>query len=303
MKNTTVLLGLLMLLCVACNKSEKETPSGLKFSVIKAGDGKLPKPGELVVFNYLMKDSNDSIWTNTLSEDYLTAMPIADSTQLQFENGLNQLLRMVSKGDSISTSMSIKDFFKKIMNIPVPTGLDTALTLSFHFKIDAIMNREQFMAAQNEKMNKWNSEQLQKELKIIDDYIEQKGIDANKSETGIRYLITKNGTGDLLQPGQTALVNYAGYLLDGNFFDTNIKKLAEENGIYNLMREPYNPFEVTIDQTPVIKGWHEALKLLSNGAKGTFYIPSTLAYGRQQKNDLIKPNTILIFDIEVLAVK
>jgi FKBP-type peptidyl-prolyl cis-trans isomerase FkpA len=45
------------------------------------------------------------------------------------------------------------------------------------------------------------------------------------------------------------------------------------------------------------------LKLLNKGAKGTFYIPSTLGYGPQQMSDVLKPNSILVFDLEMLDIK
>jgi len=68
------------------------------------------------------------------------------------------------------------------------------------------------------------------------------------------------------------------------------------------MREPYGPLEITIDETNVIKGWHEALKLMNKGMKATFYMPSTLAYGSQQRSEIIKPNSILVFDMEIVDV-
>ena len=51
MKITNVLFGLLLLLCVACDKSEKETQSGLKFKVVKTGNGVVAKPNDVLVFN------------------------------------------------------------------------------------------------------------------------------------------------------------------------------------------------------------------------------------------------------------
>jgi FKBP-type peptidyl-prolyl cis-trans isomerase FkpA len=303
MRITMLWFGLLMLLCVACNKSEKETPSGLKFKVVKAGDGVLPRPGEILVFNYLFKDSKDSVWTDTFAEEFPQAMPIGDSMAIATESGLIQLLRMLSKGDSITTQMSINEFFKDVVRNPVPPGFDTTLTFYFRFKANDIMSREAFMAYQNEWMEKRNKEQLQKDIAEIDAYLAANNIQALTSETGLRYVISKSGKGENGQPGQTAKVNYTGYLLDGQYFDSNVKDIAQEKGLYNPMREPYAPYDVVIDQTSVIRGWHEALKLMNAGAKATFYIPSTLAYGPQQRSEVIKANAILVFDMEVVELK
>lgn len=302
MKITNVLFGLLLLLCVACSKSEKETPSGLKFEVVKAGDGILPKKDEVVAFNYILKDSKDSVWTDTFKEIYPAAIMIADSTAIASENGLVQMLRMVSKGDSIILNISIKDFFKDMLKRSVPPELDSTLMFSYQVKVNDIMTRDQFMAFQNELMEKSIAEQLQKDTVTIDAYLSEKGIVAEKSESGLRYVITKAGTGENGKTGQTAKVNYSGYLLNGEYFDSNIKAIAQEKGIYNPGREPYAPYEVIIDQTSVIKGWHDALKLLKKGSQATLYIPSTLAYGPRAKGP-IRENSILVFDMEIVDLK
>jgi FKBP-type peptidyl-prolyl cis-trans isomerase FkpA len=303
MRITTVLFGLLMLLCVACDKSEKETPSGLKFKIVKAGDGVLAKPKQIVLFNYVFKDSKDSTWADTFKEEFPQAMQIADSMALSTEGGLIQMFRFLSKGDSATTAMPIKTFFSEVVKAPIPAGLDTALTLSFFFKIKDVMSQEDFMAFQNEWMEKRNAEQLAKDILTIDSHLNEKGIVAEKAESGLRYVITQAGKGENGKSGQTSKVNYAGYLLDGTFFDSNIKSIAEAKGIYNPMREPYAPYDVTIDQTQVIKGWHEALKLMNNGSKATFYIPSSLGYGGQQRSEVIKPYSILVFEMEVVDIK
>ena len=95
-----MLIGL-TLLCAACTKSEKETPNGFKFTVIEAGDGVLPKKEEVIVFEYQLKDSKDSVWNDTYTQGIPAALPIADSAALATEKGMIQMFRMLSKGDSV----------------------------------------------------------------------------------------------------------------------------------------------------------------------------------------------------------
>lgn len=303
MRITTVLCGLLMLLCVACNKSEKETPSGLKFKIVKAGDGVLPKPGEIIVFNYIHKDSKDSIWSNSFKEPFPQAMPIGDSLSIASEGGLIQMFRLLSKGDSVVTTLSIADFFKDVARVPMPQEYDSSLTFTFTFKIYNVMSREDFTAYQQEWLEKQSKEQLEKDIAILDEYLSKNNIQAQKTESGLRYVITQQGKGENGKSGQISTVNYTGYLLDGTYFDSSVKSVAEAKGIYNAMREPYTPYDITIDQTNVIKGWHEALKLLNKGSKATIYLPSPLAYGPQQRNETIKANSILVFDLEIVDIK
>jgi FKBP-type peptidyl-prolyl cis-trans isomerase len=65
----------------------------------------------------------------------------------------------------------------------------------------------------------------------------------------------------------------------------------------------YAPLEVEVGQGRVIPGWDEGLGLLKKGDKAKFFIPSTLAYGERGAGGMIKPNSILIFDVEITDVQ
>src|SRR5262249_361061 len=133
-------------------------------------------------------------------------------------------------------------------------------------------------------------------------YLKEKNISAMKTASGLRYVITKPGKGDNVRAGQTASVNYYGYLLSGKCFDTNIAAKAKEQNIFR-QGSPYAPYDVPVGQGSVIRGWEEALTLMNKGAKMTVYIPSTLCYGNQKRSEDILENTILAFDMEVVDVK
>jgi FKBP-type peptidyl-prolyl cis-trans isomerase FkpA len=301
MKFSNAFIGALLLIGVACSSSEKETPSGMKFTVAKSGDGVLPRPGQISVFDFVFLDSKDSVWNETYKQGMPAAMMIADSTAIIGEDGLLQMIRMASKGDSLIVNYAIKDFFREIAKSPIPEGLDSTLTLTYRIKINDIMDRDAYMKFQEELIAKIQAEQLKKDIQAIDEHLTTNGISAVKMESGIRYVITKPGTGATAQSGQVVKVDYAGYTLAGEYFDTSIQSVAEQKGIVNPMRK-YEPYDVTIDQSSVIKGWHEALKQMNKGAKATFYIPSTLAYGPQRRGPVIKENSILVFDLEAVDI-
>ncbi len=298
MKITNVLFGLMvLLLCVACNKSEKETPNGFKFSVLKEGDGKAGAPGQILVLDLQMKDSKDSVWNDTYKDGMPIPAMIGDSARIAKEPGMLQVLRMISKGDSVMFTVPLS---KMLNGRPPRPGMDTTLVITYRLFVRDIMEREQYEAYQMKLMEAQSAKQLEKDITIIDAYLAEKNIQAEKSESGLRYVITKPGQGENCKPGQTAKVNYSGYMFDGKYFDSSVKEVAQEKGVYNAAREPYSPYDVTVDQTGVIKGWHEALKLMNMGAQATFYIPSTLAYGPQQRSEVIKANSILVFDMEIV---
>ena len=99
--------------------------------------------------------------------------------------------------------------------------------------------------------------------------------------SGLQYTIVAEGAAEKVAPQDTVWVNYKGTLLDGTVFDENDSTKFIANR--------------------VIKGWTEGLGLLGEGGKATLYIPSDLAYG-ERGNRNIEPNSVLVFDVEVLKV-
>lgn len=313
MKYSIGLIAMAALFAACSTGSEnKITPGGLEFTVHKKGDGVLPKTGQIVVFDLIMKDNKDSVLNDTYKRGLPERTIIADSSALASEDAITQVFRMISKGDSISFTVTTKRFFEELVKQPIPEEVDAEGSLSFGIRVNEVMNRDEFeqfsqrlMEEYRAKQQEHTVQQFTRDTVAIDNFLAEKGIQATKLPSGIRYVITKQGKGPLAGSSQTVEVNYDGYLLNGTHFDTNVESLAKENDLYDSMRaqmDGYQPMAVTIDQSSVIPGWHLALKQLNEGAKGTFYIPSKLAYG-QRRTGPIAENSILVFDIEMIDIK
>ncbi len=80
--------------------------------------------------------------------------------------------------------------------------------------------------------------------------------------------------------------HYHGTLLDCTVFDSSVDR-----------GQP-----ATFPVSGVIKGWTEALQLMSVGAKWRLYVPYNLAYGEKGVSAQIGPYTTLIFDVELLKI-
>ena len=108
------------------------------------------------------------------------------------------------------------------------------------------------------------------------------------TESGLQYIVLKEGTGDKPVTTSKVKVHYHGTLLDGTVFDSSVDR--------------GEPAEFGVTQ--VIKGWTEGLQLMSTGAKYRFFIPQELAYGANPRpGGAIKPYATLIFDVELLEIK
>lgn len=105
-------------------------------------------------------------------------------------------------------------------------------------------------------------------------------------ESGLQYKIIKEGTGNKPTATDKVRCHYHGTLIDGTVFDSSVER--NEPAVF-----PVNG---------VIKGWIEALQLMSIGSKWRLFIPPHLAYGDHGTGGPIGPKTTLIFDVELLGI-
>jgi FKBP-type peptidyl-prolyl cis-trans isomerase FklB len=104
--------------------------------------------------------------------------------------------------------------------------------------------------------------------------------------SGLQYKIIKKGSGKTPKATDSVTVNYRGTLIDGTEFDSSYKR-----------GQP-----ATFQVNRVIPGWTEALQLMKEGDKWQLFVPSELAYGARGAGEVIAPNAVLIFEVELISV-
>ena len=108
-----------------------------------------------------------------------------------------------------------------------------------------------------------------------------------KLTSGLQYLILKEGTGtEKPTLKSTVRCHYHGTLITGEVFDSSVQR-----------GEP-----ISFPLNGVIKGWQDAVQLMTVGSKWRLFIPSELAYGERSAGALIGPGSTLIFDVELLGI-
>jgi FKBP-type peptidyl-prolyl cis-trans isomerase len=118
---------------------------------------------------------------------------------------------------------------------------------------------------------------------------------ASSSEAGIadagelRKKELRPGKGPAAKTGDTVRVHYTGRLLNGTKFDSSLDR--------------NEPFEFTLGQGQVIKGWDEGVVGMKKGGKRRLTIPSEMGYGKVGSPPKIPPDATLEFDIELLEIK
>lgn len=104
------------------------------------------------------------------------------------------------------------------------------------------------------------------------------------TESGLQYEVIEEGEGESPTKEDVVTVNYKGTLIDGTEFDSSYSR-----------GEP-----AQFQCGGVIEGWVEALQLMKKGSKYKLYLPSELAYGDRRVSEEIGPNSVLIFEVELL---
>ena len=106
------------------------------------------------------------------------------------------------------------------------------------------------------------------------------------TESGLQYMVVKEGDGPQPGPNDVVTVHYTGQLIDGTVFDSSVER-----------GEP-----ATFAVGQVIPGWVEGLQLMHEGSAYRLFIPSELAYGPHGTGP-IQPNSTLIFDVQLIKVE
>jgi FKBP-type peptidyl-prolyl cis-trans isomerase len=296
---------------LSCNDNTKKTPLGYTFTVIKAGDGKTVKPGEILIIDMAIMDQNDSAWYDNRKTDYPEMIKIADPSKMETERGIAEVFRMLSKGDSIELKMRAKDVFLFMWHMDTPPGVDPDSQFSYRVKAREIFDdagakqftqqrdsihaeKEKIRIAREEEEAKvaaaelaeYNKIQLGKDTLIIDNFLKSKNVKAQKLPSGIRYIVKKQGEGKTPSDGDLIGMRYAGEFLDG-------KEFGGGEAVFGLNKHD------------VIAGWDNVAAIMKKGSVFTVFIPSTLAYGKAGRPGQpgIPPDAILVYEMELLSFK
>ncbi|MCR4511042.1 FKBP-type peptidyl-prolyl cis-trans isomerase [Pseudomonas sp. GLN_6] len=136
-----------------------------------------------------------------------------------------------------------------------------------------------------ERMVALNAESAKAGKKFLEDNAKRDGVVT--TESGLQYEVVKKTDGAQPKATDVVTVHYEGKLTDGSVFDSSVERGS--------------PIDLPVNG--VIPGWVEGLQLMHVGEKYKLYIPSELAYGEQSPTPAIPANSVLVFDLELIAIK
>jgi len=286
LKNALILFALAFIFA-SCNSEHpgfKKTKTGLFYKMhISNPDSIKPLVGDLITLEMVYRTSEDSIFSDTRTYPEPLTFPLQEP---MYVGDFNEALAMLSKGDSATFVINTDSFFLKVGGGVIPPFLDSGSFFYIDVKVIDIKLKDESERENIEKMQYLKG----KEQKDLIEYISKNNIETKPTASGL-YMIEENiGKGNSPIEKDVVIINYDVSLIDGMKFYSS-KEAG--NG------EPL-PYQVGIGQMGI--GFDEAIMMMKAGGKAKMIIPSHLAFGEEQKGEVILPYSTLVFDVELVEV-
>jgi FKBP-type peptidyl-prolyl cis-trans isomerase FkpA len=260
-------------------------PSGVSYKLVKDVPGKNAIVSDFAEVHISTK-IGDSVLFDSRKMNNNNPVPL-QIQKPQFSGDVVEGFTYMSVGDSAIFTVAIDSIKKR--GAQLAPWMKDGMMLEYYVQMVSIKSEAQ-TKADNEKKS---SAQKTIDATLIEDYLKKNNIAAQKSASGLNYVITNPGSGENAKAGQSVTVNYTGTTLDGKKFDSNV------DSSFNHVQ----PFTFTLGQGQVIKGWDEGIALLKKGGKAKLFIPSHIAYGAQSPSPAIPANSVLVFEVEVVNIE
>ncbi len=257
------------------------TQTGIEYKFYtKNNTSRKTQQGDRISFNLLVQNATDSI----LSNQYFKELPFENDFFIGKEY-FKDIFQMVSEGDSLSFWIPADSLFNKsgyLKTPKIPEGSKIKYTLKVE-SIQTLTDIKNKLKANLRAQREIDEERIEK---YITDLQRTNPVQKfEKTNSGLRYHLLKEGLGKTPKQGDTVLVNYTSRILEGKVYD-----YTEEDTEY-----------LVGDALP--HGFDESLTLLKEGGKGIFILPSDMGFGPKGMGSVVPSNAILLFDIELIRVK
>ena len=199
-------------------------------------------------------------------------------------------VNLITELDSVSYSLgvnigeNIKKQFENINLDNFEAGIKDVLEKELEAKISDNQAQAIINSYFSKKQKKESESMIEDGANYLQENAKREGVTTLPS--GLQYEVINNGTGPIPTIEDNVTTHYHGTLIDGTVFDSSVDR-----------GEP-----ASFPVGGVIKGWTEALQLMSVGSKWKLYVPYDLAYGERGAGAQIGPYSTLIFEVELISI-
>lgn len=202
--------------------------------------------------------------------------------------GVEEAIGLMKKGGKATVIVPSKMGFGETGRGGVVPPFSTLIYDVEIVNVQTKAEHEKSVADEKKKATEKVEKSKKDEMSNLAKYLKEKNITTKPTASGIYYIEKVKGSGTRAAAGKVVKVHYTGTLLNGTKFDSS--------------RDRNQPFEFTLGQGQVIKGWDEGIAMMNVGGKATLIIPSNMGYGERDMGT-IPPYSTLVFDVELMDVK
>ncbi len=206
-----------------------------------------------------------------------TTVPETDKEKVSYLIGANMARSVANISDEIDVAMLQKGMADQLQGKEMLVSKEEAQPL-----LQALKGK--LRAKQQEQIAQAGQENLEKGQAFLEENKTKEGVIA--TESSLQYKVLKEGAGKSPDKTDRVKVHYKGTTIDGTVFDSSYER-----------NQP-----ATFQADKVIKGWTEGIQLMKEGSKFKLFIPANLAYAERGAGQIIGPNEVLIFEVELLEV-
>ena len=263
--------------------NQMKLPSGSYIVMSEGGSGDLIKANNEVIINYEKFLLSGKKFESNIDTAFHNVNPLKVAVgQRQLLQGLDDALQNFKKGSKGQIFIPSKLGYGANK---YPLSATDTIPANSVIKVDVEVLEIIDIVAEAIKLSA-------KEEEEIKAFIKTNNLTATKTNSGLYYVITQEGTGPIPVVGDEVNMNYTGMFLDGSKFDSNVDSSFGH----------VQSFIFPLGQGRVIRGWDEGIAFLKKGTKAKLILPSTIAYGKNGSGK-IPANAILQFDVELLDIK
>lgn len=258
-----------------------KTTSGYPYVLHTRNDGPTPVIGDEVQYHQVLFKNDSLIRSTYLSFEPVRAiMPTEDQVAAPPPPPYEAIFLM-----RVNDSLTIYQPMDSVKNYQRPGWLKRTDTLKYHLKLLSLRSKV-LVQAELDSLKGIELIAIGETQQRIKDFQAGK-IKAEKSPSGLSYIIHEKGNGKPVQLKKYINLHYIGFKMDGTILDNTYS------------RNQATPYRVG---NGGVKGWDEFLPNLKEGGKATVFVPSKLAYGEKGRAPKVGPNEDLVFYLEVEKV-
>lgn len=259
------------------------SPNGFYYNLQAFGNSdKQVKAGDYITADIIYKTMDDS----TFFEGKRTVQVAEPS----YPSSIDACFLMLSKGEKASFIIPAAPFFSKTLETTLPGFLQAGDSMKVNVDLQEVQRKEEFRSEKEAFLN-WIEDFGQYEKVLLQQFLEEKKIDAEPTPSGIYHIVLNEGHGPKVEKGDTVVVHYEGKFLNGKFFDST--------------RQRKQPFEFVYGhEMQVIKGIEEVIGRMRQGEKALAILPSDVAFGKTgSSTGIVPPYTSVVYKVNLVEVR